>query len=197
MSSKRIIVSALLISGLFVGSTTSSFADTASSPTPTVASHSSDNQAQLAYKLALAQYNVARITNDINYRKAMIKYWADWKATMQAFNASWQVTLNAFETAKAVYQAKFELLQGTHRAALEVAEAAFLTATAGSPSLATLTAAITAYWSAIKAENASFKIAVTALGAEPVRPVRPAEPVKPVAPVKPVDPIKPEAPKNK
>lgn len=194
MSSKRIIASALLVSGLFVGSTGTSFADTSS--TPTVTSTSSDSQAQSAYKLALAQWNATRITNDINYRKAMVKYWADWKATMQAFNASWQTTLTAFQTLNSAYQAKFIALQTAHRAVLDAADNTFLAATTGSPSGDALTAAIKAFWNTNKVENAAFKSAVAALGAAPVRPVKPAEPVKPVAPVKPVDPTKPVAPEK-
>lgn len=197
MSSKRIIASGLLISGLFIGSTATSFADTSTSTTPTVAPSSSEHQTQeAAYKLALTQYYVARITNDINYRTAVVKYWTDWKATYQSFNTSWQSTLTAFQTVNAAYHAKFDPLQAAHRSVLDAADAAFLAATAGSPSNDAVTAAIKSYWSANKAENTSFKSAVTALGAGPVRPVRPAEPVKPVAPVKPVDPIKPVAPKK-
>jgi hypothetical protein len=197
MSSKRIIASALLVSGLFIGSTATSFADTSTTPTPNVASSSSEHQTQeAAYKLALTQFYVTRITNDINYRMAMVKYWTDWKATMQSFNASWQSTLTAFQTANAAYHAKFDPLQAAHRSVLNAADVAFLAATAGSPSNDALIAAIKTYWSTNKAENTAFKSAVTAVGVAPVRPVRPAEPVKPIAPVKPIDPIKPVAPKK-
>ena len=186
---------ALLVSGLSLGSTASSFADKTPAPT----SSSSVYQAQLAaYKIALTQYNVTRITNDIIYRAAMVKYWADWKTTLQNFNASWQTTLSTFQTVKAAYDAKFDAVQTAHRTAVDAIDSTFMAAVAGSPSNDALVAAIKAYWLGHSTESAAFKTAVTALGAAPVRPVRPSEPVKPVAPLKPTDPTKPVAPvKNK
>lgn len=195
MSSKKFLTVALVISGFCLGSTTSAFADNTPSATPSVSSHNSEYQAQLAaYKIAMTQYNVARITNDINYRAAMKKYWADWQTTLQNFNTSWQATVAAFQTAHTAYHAKFDPLQAAHRSVLDAADAAFLAATSGSPTTDALTAAIKAYWSANTTENASYKTAVAALGAAPAWPIKPTSPVKPVAPLKPTDPTKPVAP---
>ena len=185
---------ALLVSGLSLGTTATSFAD----KTPAPSSSSSVYQAELAaYKVALTQYNVTRITNDINYRAAMAKYWADWKITLQNFNASWQATLSAYQTARAAYDAKIDAAQSAHKVAVDAIDSTFLAAIAGTPSNDALIAAMKTYWSALSAQNISFKTAVAALGAAPVRPVRPSEPAKPVAPLKPTDPTKPVAPEKR
>ena len=193
MKSKRVIALALLTSGLLIGSTTSALAD--NTPAPTTSS--STYQAQLdQYKIAMIKYRVALVTNDIAYRAAMEKYWSDWHAVMKTYEANWQATMASFLTAKVAYEAKVDVIRAAQKSAFEVAGTAFLSATAGTPSIAALDAALTAYANATKVANATFKSAMTALGAGPVHPDKPAAPVKPIAPVKPVDPTKPIAPEK-
>ncbi len=176
MKSKKIASVALLTAGLMLGSTSVALADSTPAPVSTPSAY----QTQLAaYKVALLQYQFAKVTSDINYRTAIQKY-----------NSDWAVTIAAFQSAQAAFEAKKQPLAEARRAAVNAASTAFLAATTGTPSDAVLSAALKAYWSASKSANDAFQAAVTALGAAPVKPV------KPVAPVKPVDPTKPVAPKK-
>ena len=178
MKSKKITSIALLTAGLMLGSTSLALAEDA---TPAPVSSPSAYQTQLAaYKVALLQYQFAKVNADINYRTAVQKYESDW-----------DVTMAAFQSAQAAFQAKKQPIQEVRRAAVNAASAAFLAATTGTPSDATVKAALTAYWTATKAANNAYTAAITALGAGPVKPVKPAAPVKPVDPTKPVAPVKP------
>ena len=195
MNSKKIITSGLLISGLILGSTSVSLADTTPAPA------SAQSAAQAAYKAAVAQYKiditsyrVALINNDINYRAAMEKYWSDWSTTNKAYWAAWATTIGTYRTAETAYDAQLAPLQATHKAARDAAGSAFLAATVGSPTTDQLNAAVKAFYAAAKVADTTYKAAVTSLGVAPVRPVQPTVPVKPVAPVKPADPVKPVAP---
>ena len=203
MKRKSLIATALLTSGLLLGTTAVAIADETPAPTttPTVTNGGSQSayQAQLAaYKIALTQYRVALVNNDINYRAALEKYESDWQTSVKAYWAAWQSSISAYQTANAAYQAQLAPIKATHKSALDAADSAFRAATTGTPTNDQLNAALSAYWNAAKTANAAYKSAVAALGAAPVRPVQPPLPTKPTAPVKPVDPTKPVAPsKNK
>ena len=178
MKSKKIASIALLTAGLMLGSTSLALAEDA---TPAPVSSPSTYQTQLAaYKVALLQYQFAKVNADINYRTAV-----------QKFNSDWAVTIAAFQSTQAAFEAKKQPLQEVRRAAVNAASAAFIAATAGTPSDAVISAALKAYWTATKAANTAYESAITALGAGPVKPVKPAAPVKPVDPTKPVAPVKP------
>ena len=202
MKSKKLVAVALLTSGLFLGSTASVFADTTPAPSPKASN--AEQQAKLAayqaalaqYKIAMTQYRVALLVNDINYRAAMTKYWSDWNTTINNYQTSWQNTLATFQAANLAFQTKLDAIQAIRQTAVVSADTTFLAAIASTPTSAALDAALTAHWNAVQLANANFKVAVTALGAGPVRPTKPAAPVRPAAPVKPVDPVKPEAPKK-
>ena len=193
---------ALLTIGLLTPSIGSiGAASAATSPTPKPAATKTANPAVTkyqsdlaAYKIALTQYRVTLIKNEIAYRPALKAYWAAWISTNQAFNASWQATWTTFKSANDAYQAKYKPLNAAKDAALAAADSVFLSAIGVDSSNAGLEAALKAHATATTAAQATFKTAVTALGAEPVRPVKPADPVKPAAPTKPADPAKPTAP---
>ena len=178
MKSKKITSIALLTAGLMLGSTSLALAEDA---TPAPVSSPSAYQTQLAaYKVALLQYQFAKVNADINYRTAVQKYESDW-----------DVTMAAFQSAQAAFEAKKQPIQEVRRATVNAASAAFLAATTGTPTDAVIKTALTAYWTATKAANTAYETAITALGAGPVKPVKPAAPVKPVDPTKPVAPVKP------
>jgi len=202
MKSKKVIAVALLTSGLLAGSTTLAFADTTpaptTSPSTTTPSTSPDQTAYqtalAAYKIALTQYRVTVVNNDISYRAAMQKYWSDWNTTMKNYWSDRAAAIATFQAAHTAYLAQLTPLQATHKAALDAADNAFLAATVGVTSNDALNAAISDWNKAIRAADTTYKTAVAALGAEPVRPVEAPLPQKPAAPVKPVNPPKPQAP---
>jgi len=205
MKKMSLIATALLTSGLMLGTTAVAIADETPAPTTTPvttpAPTKTPSPAQAAYKAALAQYKidvtnyrVALVNNDIAYRAAMQKYWSDWSATNKAYWAVWQTTIGTYRTAEAAYDAQLAPLQAAHKSANDAADAAFLSATAGTPTTDQLNAALKAFHTATSAADSTYKAAVAALGPEPVRPVQPPLPVKPAAPVKPADPAKPVPP---
>ena len=199
MKTKKLVTVALMTSSLLLGSMTASRADESQSPSPTpspvATSNSSVYAAQLAaYKIALTQYKVALVVNDISYRATMKKYWADWNTAVTAYESAWQATLANFQTLKAAYDAKVAPIAATRNTAIDTADAAFLAAIAANSSAASEELALTAHQSAVQAANTAFKAAIAALGAAPVRPTKPAELVKPPVPTKPVAPVKPVAP---
>jgi len=195
MKSKKIAAVALLVSGLLIGTTVSALADESPAPTTSPSTSQSTYQTQLAaYKIAMTQYRVALVTNDINYRAAMAKYQSDWNTTMKNYWAAWQTAITAYRTANDAYQAQLAPIQAARKSALDAAGAAFLAATAGTQTNDALNAALTAWGTSTKTANATYKTASAALGVAPVRPIQPTEPVKPAAPVKPVDPTKPVPP---
>jgi len=178
MKSKKLASVALITAGLMLGSTSVALADE-SSPAP-VSSPSAYQTQLAAYKVALLQYQFAKVNADINYR-----------TTMQKYESDWAITLAAYQSAQAAFEAKKQPIQEVRRAAVNAASAAFVAATAGTPSDAVIKAALTAYWNATKAANIAYQTAITALGAGPVKPVKPAAPAKPVDPTKPIAPVKP------
>jgi hypothetical protein len=195
MKRKSLIATALLTSGLLLGTTAVAIADETPAPTATPSAY----QTQLAaYKIALTQYRVTLVNNDINYRAALEKYETDWQATVKSYWAAWQSAIAVYQTANTAYQGQLAPIKAARKSALDAADSAFLAATAGTPTNDQLNAALSAYWNAAKVANTAYKSAVAALGAAPVRPIQPPLPTKPTAPVKPVDPTKPVAPaKNK
>ncbi|MEI8067154.1 MAG: hypothetical protein WCH42_07495 [Actinomycetes bacterium] len=199
MKRSKYVSVAILTLGLVGGSIGAVSADTTASPKPTVAKTVNPAVAQYqadlaAYKIALQQYRVDLVKNEIAYRPALKAYWAAWISTNQAFNASWQATWATFKTANDAYQAKYKPLNVVKDAALNAADSAFLASIAADTSTTGIEAALKAHTAATTAAQAAFKAAVTALGPEPVRPVKPADPVKPAAPTKPTPPVKPVAP---
>ena len=174
MKSKKIIATALLTSGLIIGSSAVALADSTPAPTTTNTSHSQAEQAAhaaalAAYKIALTQYRVALISNDISYRAAMDKYWSDWKIVSKAYWTAWQTSITTFRAARDAYEALLSPIQAARKSALDAAGTAFLAATVGTPTNDALNAALLAYHTATKAANATFNTAVSALGVEPVR----------------------------
>ncbi|MEI6221119.1 MAG: hypothetical protein WCP71_07440, partial [Actinomycetes bacterium] len=112
MKSKKIVAVALLVSGLLIGTTVSALADESPAPTTSPSTY----QTQLAaYKIALTQYRVALVTNDINYRAAMAKYQSDWNTTMKNYWAAWQTAITAFRTANDAYQAQLAPIQAARK----------------------------------------------------------------------------------
>src|SRR5512141_1492985 len=100
MKTKKMVTVALMTSSLILGSMTASRADESQSPSPTpVATSNPVYAAQLAaYKVALTQYKVALVVNDINYRATMAKYWSDWQAAVAKYEAAWQASLANYKT---------------------------------------------------------------------------------------------------
>ncbi len=199
MKRTKYVSVAILTMGLVGSSIGGVYADTTATPKPTVVKTVNPATAQYqadlaAYKIALQQYRVTLVKNEIAYRPALKAYWAAWTATNQAFNASWQATWATFKTANEAYQAKYKPLNAIKDAALNAADTTFLAAIAADSSSAGIEAALKAHTTATTAAQATFKAAVTALGVEPVRPVKPADPVKLAAPTKPTAPVKPVAP---
>lgn len=196
MKTKKALTVALITSSLILGSMSASRADESQTPSPSPVSTANPvYAAQLAaYKIALTQYKVALVVNDISYRATMTKYWADWQAAVTQYESNWQAALASFKTLKDAYEAKAAPINATRKTAVDAADAAFLAAIAANNSPASEETALTTHQAAVQAANNAYKTAIAALGAAPVRPTKPAELTKPPVPTKPAAPVKPVAP---
>lgn len=193
MKTKKIIGAALLTTGLVMSSVSAVSADESATPNPSQ-SHSASSANLLAYKTALLKFRVALTVNQINYRIALEKYWTDWKATLDKYEAPYRAAVEQYRTLQAAYLAKVTPLVNARKTAIDIADNAFLAAQAAATTDAQLELALKNHATAIATARATFKSAVTALGAAPVKPVKPAELTRPPLPVKPSNPVKPLAP---
>lgn len=193
MKTKKILGAALLTTGLIMSSVSAVSADESATPNPSQ-SKSASSAELLAYKTALLKFRIALTVNQINYRIALEKYWADWQATLDKYEAPYRAAMEQFRTLQTAYVAKATPLVNARKTAINIADNAFLAAQAAATTDAQLELALKNHATAIAAAHATFKSAITALGAAPVKPIKPAELTRPPLPAKPSNPVKPLAP---
>ncbi len=152
------------------------------------------NAALAAYKTALIQYRVTVALNDITYRAAVEKYWADWQVTLDTYQTKWKAEIDKFWADHSAWNLKHKPLNQTRKATLDKADSDFVAANSAATTDAQREAALKARNDAYVAANKIYKDALALIGAEPVAPTKPAELTKPKLPAKTVDPVKPVAP---
>ncbi len=117
----------------------------------------------------------------IDFQSSMATYTASARALHDKFRAD----MAAFQSAQTARQALIRPLADARQAAVAQANAAFTTAIAAVTTQEGRDAVVKTRKDAIAAAHATFKSAVEALGAAPVKPTKPTLPTKPVKPGKP------------
>jgi len=192
MNLKKLATATVLSTGLLLGSMTAATADEAATTTSTENSKYTTDLA--AYKMALMQYRIAAVTQQITYRASLEKYRTDWAAAVQNNLGAWKVELEKWQQLRAAWSAKVAPLTAALKLAVAKADADYLVAKASAITPEQQKAALAAHSAALTAARTAYKAAVTALGTAPVKPVKPVALVKPVKPAKPAAIAKPVAP---
>lgn len=116
----------------------------------------------------------------IDFQDSMATY----TATVRVLHDKYRSDLAAFQAAQSARQALIRPLVDAHQAAVSQANAAFIAAIANVTTQEGRDAVVKTRKDAIAAAQATFKAAVDALGAAPVKPEKPTLPTKPEKPAK-------------
>ena len=122
----------------------------------------------------------AREQASIDFQKSIAAY----TATARAVHDKFRADMAAYQAANVARQAAIRPLADARQAAVTAANTAFATAIATVTTQEGRDAVVKTRKDAIAAAQATFKAAVDALGAAPVKPVKPTLPAKPVKPGK-------------
>lgn len=116
----------------------------------------------------------------IDFQSSMATY----TASVRALQDKFRTDMAAFQVAQSARQALIRPLADARQAAVAQANAAFTAAIANVTTQEGRDAVVKTRKDAIAAAQATFKAAVDALGAAPVKPTKPTLPTKPVKPAK-------------
>ena len=114
----------------------------------------------------------------IDFQSSMATY----TATVRALRDQFRTDLALFQSGQSARQASIRPLVDARQAAVAAANAAFTAAIANVTTQEERDAVVKTRKDAIAAAHATFKSAVEAIGAAPVKPAKPTLPTKPVKP---------------
>ncbi|MEN9380273.1 MAG: hypothetical protein RIR99_107 [Actinomycetota bacterium] len=117
----------------------------------------------------------------IDFQNSMATY----TATVRTLQDKFRTDMAAFQAAQSARQALIRPLADARQAAVAQANAAFTAAIANVTTQEARDAVVKTRKDAIAAAHTTFKAAVDALGAAPVKPAKPTLPTKPTKPTKP------------